>query len=106
MTLRLRDLPGPRGLPIVGNALQIETESLHLAAEKWSREYGEYFRFRIGARQLLVVANPEAIAALLRERPDGFHRTERLSAIADDMGFNGVFSANGDAWRRQRSMVM
>ena len=22
------------------------------------------------------------------------------------MGFNGVFSANGEAWRRQRPMVM
>ncbi|HEV3011104.1 MAG TPA: cytochrome P450, partial [Burkholderiales bacterium] len=46
------------------------------------------------------------IAAVLRERPDGFHRTERLSAIANEMGFNGVFSANGDSWRRQRPMVM
>ena len=44
--------------------------------------------------------------SVLRDRPDGFHRTKRLSAIASDMGFNGVFSANGDAWRRQRPMVM
>lgn len=103
---QIADLPGPRGLPILGNLLQIDTASLHLTAEKWSRQYGECFRFRIGGRQLVVLANPETIAAVLRDRPDGFHRTERLSAIADDMGFSGVFSANGDAWRRQRSMVM
>jgi cytochrome P450 len=102
----ISDLPGPRGLPVLGNLLQIRTESLHLTAERWSRSYGEYFRFRIGPRQILALANPETIAAVLRDRPDGFHRTERLSAIADDMGFNGVFSANGDAWRRQRPMVM
>jgi cytochrome P450 len=71
-----------------------------------SRTYGEYFRFRIGPQPIIAVANPETIAALLRDRPDGFHRSERLSAIAEDMGFNGVFSANGDAWRRQRPMVM
>ena len=103
---RLADLPGPRGLPFLGNLLQIDTGTLHLTAEKWSRQYGECFRFRIGGRQLLALANPDTIATVLRDRPDGFHRTERLSAIADDMGFNGVFSANGDAWRRQRSMVM
>jgi len=103
---RIADLPGPRGLPLLGNLLQIDSASLHLIAEKWSREYGEMFRFRIGRRQLVALADPETIAAVLRERPDGFHRTERLSAIAREMGFNGVFSANGDAWRRQRPMVM
>ncbi len=104
--VRIEDLPGPRGLPILGNMLQLRTSRMHEVAEGWSRQYGDYFRFRIGPRQFVGVANPETIAALLRDRPDGFHRSERLSAIADDMGFNGVFSANGDAWRRQRQMVM
>jgi cytochrome P450 len=103
---RIADLPGPRGLPILGNLLQIDTASLHLVAERWSRQYGDVFRFRIGPRQLVALANPETIAAALRDRPDNFHRTERLSALAREMGFNGVFSANGEAWRRQRPMVM
>jgi cytochrome P450 len=103
---RIEDLPGPRGLPLIGNALQIDTTRLHLIAEGWAREHGEYFRFRIGARQILVLANPETIAAALRERPEGFQRTSRLMAISKEMGFNGLFSATGDAWRRQRPMVM
>lgn len=106
MTVRIADLPGPRGLPLLGNLLQVQTSRLHLVAERWSRTYGEYFRFRIGKRQFLVLANPEAIAACLRDRPEGFNRGQRLSEIANQMGFNGVFSANGEAWRRQRSMVM
>jgi cytochrome P450 len=104
--VNIRDLPGPRGLPILGNALQIDTSRLHLVAEKWSRRYGDYFRFRLGRRQLLVIKNPEAIASVLRDRPDGFSRTTRLSAIAKEMGFEGLFSAGGEQWRRQRPMVM
>jgi cytochrome P450 len=104
--MRIRDLPGPRGLPILGNALQIESGKMHLVAERWSRIYGEVFRFRIGPRTIVVLSNPETIAAALRDRPDGFQRTTRMSRIAKDMGFNGVFSAAGEAWRRQRPMVM
>jgi cytochrome P450 len=103
---KITDLPGPRGLPFLGNLLELETSRLHLIAEGWSRTYGEYFRFRIGPRQIVVLANPDTIAAALRDRPDTFRRTRRLSEIADDMGFNGVFSAHGDSWRRQRPMVM
>src|SRR4051812_21990569 len=103
---RISDLPGPPGLPILGNLLQIDRSRLHLIAEDWRRTYGDYFRFRLGGRQFFVVANPEAIAAVLRDRPDGFQRTARLSATAEEMGFGGVFSANGEAWRRQRPMVM
>jgi cytochrome P450 len=104
--MRISDLPGPRGLPLLGNALQIDSTSLHLTAEKWSRTYGEVFRFRIGPRQLVVLSNPETIATALRDRPDGFQRTTRMTRIASDMGFNGVFTASGEAWRRQRPMVM
>ena len=104
--MRISDLPGPRGLPILGNVLQIESGRMHLIAERWSRVYGEMYRFRIGPRTIVVLSNPETIATALRDRPDGFQRTTRMTRIAKDMGFNGVFSAAGETWRRQRPMVM
>ena len=103
---RIRDLPGPRGLPLLGNALQIETTRLHQIAEGWSRVYGEKFRIRMPGREFMVISNPDVIAGVLRDRPDGFQRTPRLNAIAREMGFGGVFSSNGEQWRRQRPMVM
>jgi hypothetical protein len=32
--MRISDLPGPRGVPLLGNALQIDSASRHLTAEK------------------------------------------------------------------------
>jgi cytochrome P450 len=105
-TRRIRDLPGPPGLPLIGNLLQINRTRLHRILEQWSGTYGECFRFRIVGREFLAIANPDAIAAVLRDRPEGFQRTPRLSAIAKEMGFGGLFSANGERWQRQRPMVM
>ena len=103
---RVRDLPAPPGLPLFGNALSLDRERLHLTLEQWRHKYGDYFRFRNVRREVVVIADPEAIAAMLRDRPDGFLRTARLASIAREMGFDGVFTANGNDWRRQRPMVM
>lgn len=103
---RIRDLPGPRGLPFLGQALSIEPDRLHLQVEAWARQYGSAYRMRIAARQFVVLADPQAIATVLRDRPDGFRRTSRLSQIADELGFAGLFSASGERWKRQRPMVM
>ena len=101
------ELPGPRGLPIVGNLLQVEPTRLHQKLEGWRRQYGDYYRFSLGGkRKFLVVGDAEAIAQSLRDRPDGFQRTERLNRTARRMGFGGVFSANGEQWKLQRPMVM
>src|SRR5688572_4867092 len=103
---RIQDLPGPPGLPLLGNALQIERDRVHQIAEQWAREYGEVYRFRITSREFVVMSNPETVATILRDRPDGFQRTTRLSETARDFGFDGVFSSNGETWKRQRPMVL
>jgi cytochrome P450 len=100
-------LPGPRGLPLLGNALQIDSPRMHQQLEAWAREFGPYYRFRIGPRHFTVIADHAAVAAALRDRPDGFRRTQRLEQIWLELGLPpGVFGANGDSWRAQRRMVM
>lgn len=105
-TRTLDQVPGPKGWPILGNALDIRPEKFHVQLEDWAREYGETFVFSIASRRYLAVSNAEVISSVLRRRPDVFWRTRRLEQIAADLGFVGVFSANGDVWRRQRPMVL
>ena len=104
---RFRDLPGPRALPFVGNALQIRPGDLHLQFEDWSRRYGDCFRLRLGRRNLLVVTDHTLIGTALRDRPERFRRPLYSGRIMAEMGFEqGLFFANDEVWKRQRRMVM
>lgn len=96
----------PRGLPLLGNALQIDPPRLHLQLEQWAEQLGPYYRVKAGPRQMLVVADPDAIQQVLRDRPEGFGRMRSYEPAAIEMGFNGVFSAEGERWRRQRRVWM
>jgi cytochrome P450 len=101
------DLPGPKAWPLFGNALQVKRGEMHRSVEAWGREYGPFFRMRFMSRTWLAVTDTEAIAAALRDRPDGFRRSKIMEKIGLEMGMApGVFAANGDAWRQQRRMVM
>lgn len=105
-TISLQDLPGPKGLPLLGNSTQIRLEQMHAQLEKWCGLYGKRYRIALGKRQLLVCADPEEVAAVLKDRPNGFRRSTRLEMVGRELQLAGVFGANGDDWRRQRAFVM
>ena len=96
---RLREideLPAPPGLPFVGNLLQFDRARIHQQVERWVKEYGPYFRFQLGNRRILAVADHATLGTLLRDRPDGFRRTKKLAEISAEIGSAvGVFGAEG-----------
>jgi len=104
---QIADLPGPRGLPLLGNALAFRSPTLHLALEAWALQYGPYYQLRAAGRRILVLSDHQVVASVLRDRPAAFSRTARLREIGQEMGLQpGLFSAEGDDWMRQRRMVM
>lgn len=104
---QLKDLPGPRAWPIVGNLLQITPERVHLDVERWAGQYGRLFRIRFGRKPVLVVADHQVVAAVLRERPEVFRRPATTTQVSLEMGGTpGLFLAEGRQWRNQRRVVM
>jgi cytochrome P450 len=102
----IRELPGPRGLPLLGNILQLETGRMHTILSKWADEFGPMYRYRIAKHDALVVSDTGLINEVLRNRPDGFRRGKRMQAIVLELGVDGVFNAEGAEWRRQRKLAM
>lgn len=103
---RIEDLPGPRGLPLVGSAHRLRPQTLHLTAERWAEEYGSLYRFDMGGRRIVVIGDADVLTEVLRERPDGFRRWREILEITEEMGDVGVFAAEGDDWRRMRRLAV
>ena len=66
---RLADLPGPRALPLLGNLHQFDFKRLHQTMEKWARKHGPLYRVMVPTGAFMVVADPDVVGKVLRERP-------------------------------------
>ncbi|MGE0483595.1 MAG: cytochrome P450 [Gammaproteobacteria bacterium] len=101
----IAQLPGPRRAPLVGNLHQMDLPRLHQQLERWADQYGPIYRIALGRRQRVCISDLDTINHMLRERPETFRRTRHIENIMAEMGFNGVFSRDGEAWQRQRKVV-
>jgi len=101
----IADLDGPRGWPLLGNLPQIELSKLHQHLERWCDEYGPIYKFRMGPETIVCIADSDVINKMLRDRPGGFRRQRQVESVISEMGFNGVFSSEGESWKRQRKVV-
>lgn len=100
-------LPGPRGLPLIGNLLQIHRSAFHQTLEEGVERWGRLYRFRLGRRPMVVVADAELANAVLKARPEEFRRSSQLERVSVlGVSLHGVFMAEGERWRRQRPVVV
>lgn len=102
----LDDLAGPKGLPLLGNFLQLDVATRHLILERWAAQYGRVYVFRVGSKPVVVLSDPKWCDQVLRARPEIFTRASQLAPVFSELGIDGVFSAEGDAWRMQRRLAV
>lgn len=103
---RLDELPRPRGLPLLGNLHQMPPARLHTVLESWHRELGPMYTLRLGRQPVLVCSDSALAQSVLRERPHAWRRMRAIESVLAEMGGNGVFSVEGEAWWPQRKLVM
>ncbi len=96
------NLPGPPGLPLLGNALSLKPSRIHQVFEEWAYEYGPFYQFRVGPRKMIGVSDPAAVATLFKERPEKYTRNIPMEEVFLEMGIEGVFPVEGEQWQRQR----
>jgi len=102
---QINELPTPKGHFLLGHLLQFRKARKHAVLKNWVEECGELFRINLVGKEFLVSANHDLNRDVLRSRPDHFKRFSRINSIFEEVGVHGVFTAEGDNWRRHRKVV-
>jgi cytochrome P450 len=100
------DLPGPRPRAVLGNLRELTRTGLtNRVLEGWADTHGLTYRFSLVRRPVVATADPAVVDVLVRRRPDDFRRSAVMSTIIDEVATQGVFTAEGDRWRRLRKVA-
>jgi cytochrome P450 len=105
MSRNVKDLPGPKGKPIIGNLFSLDLPQFHNSLEKWSDEFGDVYRLDLGIFDQLVITRPSLIQKIMKERPDRFTRNTKMNRIINESGIHGLFNVEGDEWKKHRPIV-
>ncbi|KAH9168381.1 cytochrome P450 [Lactarius sanguifluus] len=98
--------PGPRGLPLLGNVLQLRSQQW-LTFVKWKQEFGDVFYLN-AAGQPIVVLNTQKVAADLLDRRAGIYSDRPRNIVAAEILCGGLaltFQNYGLLWRRMRKAI-
>lgn len=99
-------VPGAR--PFFGNELQGGIQNCTVALEDWASKYGHetgVFEFTTMGRTILAVCCEDLLAQLDTYRPHEVVRRQNFSRALNSVGATGVFTAEGDVWKKERRLV-
>jgi cytochrome P450 len=96
--------PGPRGHPLLGSLPRVRRDPLRLFLEAY-REFGEVVRFHFGPRVAHLVSSPAGANHVLAENNRNYGKqTPGYRNLRHVLG-NGLLTAEGDFWKRQRRIA-
>ncbi|KAI9563270.1 hypothetical protein GHT06_010728 [Daphnia sinensis] len=99
-------IPGPKGLPFIGNTFQIAgglEDLLHIFQEKWPQQYGGIYRLFIGSHCYVPISSPEIMETILSSQKTidkGLSYDQLLPWLGQ-----GLLISSGDLWRSRRKML-
>ncbi|MDC3955291.1 cytochrome P450 [Polyangium jinanense] len=96
--------PGPKGMPLLGNVLQIRKNKLAFMLHA-ARTHGDIAHFRLGPIDAYLLNHPDHIRDVLIERADVLPKDRLQNKIISPFFGNGMLISNGEEHHRQRRMA-
>ncbi|XP_009695122.1 PREDICTED: cytochrome P450 1A4-like [Cariama cristata] len=102
----LKNPPGPRGYPILGNVLELRKDP-HLVLTRLSQKYGDVMEVKVGTWPVLVLSGLHTIKqALVKQGEDFMGRPDLHSFKYISSGQSLAFNPDsGEAWKARRKLA-
>lgn len=100
--------PGPKGYPLIGNALDMPTNAMHEKYREWCKMLSSDIIFlNVAGRGVVVLDSSEAAIELLERRSSIYSGRPAMPMIHDvvQCDFNFGFLPYGDRWRAHRKLM-
>lgn len=102
----LRRVPGPPGIPLLGNTLQLKPQPQR-QFQQWAREYGELFQIQMGYENWVFLNSPEAVKEIL-DKQSAITSGRAPMPVASDLisgGMRFLLMGYTSEWRKLRTIV-
>lgn len=102
-TLALKRVPGPAGLPVVGVLPSLLRSPFDFLMRQAARHQG-IVRVPVGPIGVYLVYHPDYVQHILVQAAGRYEKGRIMQGIRLALG-NGLFTSEGDFWRRQRRLM-
>jgi cytochrome P450 len=96
--------PGPKGLPVLGMALDLLRDPLTLMRSV-AKEYGDVVRIPVVLQSRILVNHPDYVQQVLLFQQAKFHKSTLTKETTERLLGQGLLISEGDFWRRQRRLA-
>lgn len=99
-------VPGPPGLPIIGNAHQL-TRFPNQTYMRWAKDYGEIYKIRLGWYDWYMLNTPEAVKEVMDRQSNVTSSRVPMPVLSDVLsgGMRFLLMPYGKDWRQLRSVA-
>ena len=96
-----RDVPMPRGLPILKNLLDVAGDDQLKHYLRWQQQHGDFLRLELPGARWFLINHPDEIDPFLRGSYHTFHKGTFWNRVRRVLG-NGLLTNDGELWRGHR----
>lgn len=98
--------PGPSGLPVIGNLIQLDKRAPFKTMKKLAESYGPVITVYLGPQRAVVLVGYEAVKEALVDQADDFTGRGPVPFLVRATKGYGLAISNGERWQQLRRFTL